>query len=62
MEDREPRFATSSTRQGFGETVEKGEREIGKELGTDDVSDNTKLESGSSNKTSSTRNDKGSDN
>ena len=42
---------------GLGETEEKGEREIGKELGTDDVSDNTELESGSSNEMSSTRND-----
>ena len=42
--------------------MEKGEREIGKGLGTDDVSDNTELESGASNETSSTRNDEGSDN
>ena len=46
----------------LSETEEKGERGICKELGTDDVSDNTKLESGFSNKMSSTRNNEGSDN
>ena len=41
---------------GLSETEEKGERGMCKELGIDDVSDNTELESGSSNETSSTRN------